>query len=56
MRRFRAENDTAMTKMMDDMSVKPRGNADEDFVAMVVPHHHRAIDMAKAELSCGKDP
>ena len=51
--RFLAENDTAMTKMMDDMSVKPSGNVDEDFVAMMVPHHQGAIDMAQAELRYG---
>jgi Domain of unknown function (DUF305) len=51
--RFLAENDTAMTKMMDGMAVKPRGNVDEDFVAMMVPHHQGAIDMAEAELSFG---
>ena len=37
--------------MMCGMSVKPSGNVDEDFVAMMVPHHQDAIDMAKAELS-----
>ena len=36
---FLAENDQAMTKMMGGMSVKPSGNVDEDFVAMMVPHH-----------------
>ena len=51
--RFLAENDTAMTKMMDDMSVKPSGNVDEDFVAIMVPHHQGAIDMAQAELRYG---
>ena len=48
---FLAENDQAITKMMGGMSVKPSGNVDEDFVAMMVPHHQGAIDMAKAELS-----
>ena len=51
--RFLAENDTAMTKMMGDMSVKPSGNVDEDFVAIMVPHHQGAIDMAQAELRYG---
>jgi hypothetical protein len=51
--RFLAENDTAMTKMMDDMSLKPSGDVDEDFVAMMVPHHQGAIDMAQAELRYG---
>jgi hypothetical protein len=50
---FLAENDKAMTKMMDGMSVKPSGNVDEDFVAMMVPHHQGAIDMAQAELRYG---
>lgn len=51
--RFLSENDTAMTKMMDGMSTKPSGNVDEDFVAMMVPHHQGAIDMAQAELRYG---
>lgn len=50
---FLAENDTAMTRMMDDMSVKPTGDVDRDFVAMMVPHHQGAIDMAQAELRYG---
>jgi len=32
------------------------GNPDHDFAAMMIPHHQGAIDMAKAELSYGKDP
>lgn len=51
--RFLAENDKAMTRMMDDMSIKPNGNVDEDFVAMMLPHHQGAIDMAQAELRYG---
>jgi hypothetical protein len=51
--RFFAENDKAMTKMMDGMSIKPSGSVDEDFVAMMVPHHQGAIDMAQAELLYG---
>lgn len=50
---FLSENDQAMTKMMDDMSIKPTGNVDQDFVAMMVPHHQGAIDMAQAELRYG---
>jgi hypothetical protein len=50
---FLAENDAAMTKMMDGMSVKPTGDVDRDFVAMMVPHHQGAIDMAQAELRYG---
>jgi hypothetical protein len=51
--RFLAENNKAMTKMMAGMSIKPSGNVDEDFVAMMVPHHQGAIDMAQAELLYG---
>ena len=44
---FLAENDAAMNKMMADMAVKPTGDVDRDFVAMMVPHHQGAIDMAR---------
>ena len=50
---FLAENDAAMTRMMDGMAVKPTGDVDRDFVAMMVPHHQGAIDMAVAVLRHG---
>ena len=50
---FLSENAAAMNKMMADMTIKPTGNVDRDFVAMMVPHHQGAIDMAKAELRYG---
>jgi hypothetical protein len=50
---FLSENDAAMNKMMADMTIKPTGDVDRDFVAMMVPHHQGAIDMAKAELKYG---
>lgn len=50
---FLAENTTAMNKMMSGMAIKPTGNIDHDFVAMMVPHHQGAIDMAQAELVYG---
>ncbi len=50
---FLADNDAAMTKMMDGMAIKPSGNVDDDFVGMMVPHHQGAIDMAQAELRYG---
>jgi uncharacterized protein (DUF305 family) len=49
------QTDAAMDKMMADMSVKPTGDVDRDFVAMMVPHHQGAIDMAKAEFQYGSD-
>jgi uncharacterized protein (DUF305 family) len=54
-RPFLARNDAAMTKMMHDMTIKPTGNIDRDFVAMMVPHHQGAIDMAQAELRYGRE-
>jgi uncharacterized protein (DUF305 family) len=50
---FVSANETAMNKMMMDMAVKPTGDVDRDFVAMMVPHHQGAVDMAKAELKYG---
>ena len=50
---YLAENDAAMTTMMRDMAVKPMGDVDHDFVAMMVPHHQGAIDMARAVLRHG---
>src|SRR6185312_1366862 len=53
---FLVENDAAMKKMMGDMAVKPTGDVDADFVAMMVPHHQGAIDMALAVLRHGHNP
>jgi hypothetical protein len=50
---FLDENDAAMSKMMAGMDAKPTGDVDRDFVAMMVPHHQGAIDMAQAELRYG---
>src|ERR1700682_3630028 len=50
---FLSEKDPAMNKMMADMTVKRSGDVDRDFVAMMVPHHQGAVDMAKAELRYG---
>ena len=50
---FLQENDQAMTRMMDGMSIKPSGEVDRDFTAMMIPHHQGAIDMAQAELRYG---
>jgi len=44
-----------MTRMMNDMAIKPSGDIDRDFVAMMAPHHQGAIDMAISELRCGKN-
>ena len=49
---FTAANDA----MMKGMEVKPTGDADRDFVAMMLPHHQGAVEMARIELRYGKDP
>jgi uncharacterized protein (DUF305 family) len=53
--KFAAENEAAMAKMMDGMAVKPSGDIDQDFAAMMIPHHQGAIDMAMAELRYGRN-
>jgi uncharacterized protein (DUF305 family) len=52
---FLAENSAAMNTMMAGMNVKPSGDVDVDFAAMMIPHHQGAIDMALAELRYGKN-
>jgi hypothetical protein len=50
---FLVENHTAMARMMRDMAVTPTGDVDADFVAMMVPHHRGAIEMAMAVVRYG---
>lgn len=46
-----------MHKMHSAMvSVQPSGDGDVDFVRLMLPHHQAAIDMAKSQLTYGKDP
>ena len=53
--RFDAENGAAMARMMAGMDVNPTGDVGHDFVAMMVPHHRGAIDMAETELRYGRN-
>ncbi len=47
----------SMERMNRDMMAGPlTGNPDRDFVAMMMPHHRGAIDMARIYLRDGKDP
>ena len=51
------EMEQAMEKMLAGMAgIKPSGDDDVDFVRLMLPHHEAAIDMAKVELTHGKDP
>ena len=46
----------SMDKMhMAMAAIKRSGNADIDFVRLMLPHHQAAIDMAKTQLVYGKD-
>ena len=54
---FMEEMNASMELMHRRMAGAPMtGNVDHDFASMMIPHHQGAIDMAKAELLCGKDP
>ncbi|PYP56732.1 MAG: DUF305 domain-containing protein [Gemmatimonadetes bacterium] len=53
--RFIAASGAAMEQMMKAMAIRPSGDVDRDFVAMMVPHHESAIAMAQAELRYGKN-
>lgn len=46
----------AMTRMHREMNVPMSGNADRDFAAMMIPHHHSAVDMARVALQHARDP
>jgi uncharacterized protein (DUF305 family) len=49
---YMATMDTMMKAMAD---TKSTGDADADFLLMMIPHHQSAIDMAQIELQQGKD-
>jgi hypothetical protein len=56
-RRFVREMDVGMDRMMKDMHAPGyTGNADVDFLAMMIPHHEGAVEMARLVLVHGKDP
>ena len=56
-REFQREMDASMARMMQDMHGPGYvGNADVDFLAMMIPHHAGAVDMARLVLMHGHDP
>jgi uncharacterized protein (DUF305 family) len=54
---FSAEMHAAMAKMSRDMEAAPMtGDPDKDFLAMMIPHHEGAVEMARLVLLHGRDP
>jgi uncharacterized protein (DUF305 family) len=45
-----------MQRMHHGMMIPYTGNADQDFVSGMLPHHQGAVDMAHIELRFGHDP
>ena len=54
---FMKEMAAGMNKMMKDMHGPGyMGNPDIDFLAMMIPHHEGAVEMARLVLVHGRDP
>lgn len=54
---FQREMDQGMAHMMETMHAAGYTNdPDVDFLAMMIPHHAGAVDMARLALQHGKDP
>ncbi len=55
--RYAGEMNIGMEKMMHDMHAQGyTGDPDIDFLAMMIPHHEGAVDMARLVLQHGNDP
>lgn len=55
--RFEREMNAGMERMMRTMHAPVySGNPDVDFLAMMIPHHEGAVEMARLLLIHGRDP
>ena len=57
MSEYAAAMHAGMERMMRDMhAAAGNGGPDRDFLAMMIPHHEGAVEMARLELIHGRDP
>jgi uncharacterized protein (DUF305 family) len=53
---FGSEMHRSMEEMTRAMLVAMSGDPDRDFLAMMIPHHQGAVEMARLVLVHGRDP
>jgi hypothetical protein len=53
--KFYSEMEDVNAHMHASMEIAPRGDVDQNFVRMMIPHHQGAVDMALVLLKYGRD-